>query len=90
MPDDQTKIIMAYMPKDMENNAINWFNEAYSTYTTFKDMADYLKQKFDHIYGRNWQCVIGRDFESSITHLDNNLIYFYSKSLEILLFKTAY
>ncbi|VDP38789.1 unnamed protein product [Schistosoma curassoni] len=64
MPDDQTKIIMAYMPKDMETNAINWFNEAYSTYTTFKDMADYLKQKFDHIYGRNWQCVIGRDFES--------------------------
>ncbi|XP_018646678.1 Dynein light chain 2, cytoplasmic (Dynein light chain LC8-type 2), putative [Schistosoma mansoni] len=64
MPDDQTKIIMAYMPKDMENNAINWFTEAYSTYTTFKDMADYLKQKFDHIYGRNWQCVIGRDFES--------------------------
>lgn len=63
MPDDQTKIIMAYMPKDMETNAINWFNEAYSTYTTFKDMADYLKQKFDHIYGRNWQCVIGRDFE---------------------------
>nr|CAX73035.1 Dynein light chain, type 1,domain-containing protein [Schistosoma japonicum] len=90
MSDEQLKVIMAYMPKDMENNAVNWFNEAFSTYTTHKDMADYLKQKFDHIYGRNWQCIIGKNFESSITHLDNNLIYFYGKGLEVLLFKTTY
>ncbi|CAH8828067.1 unnamed protein product [Trichobilharzia szidati] len=89
MPDDQLKVIMVYMPKDMENNAINWFTEAYSTYSKYKDIADYLKQKFDHIYGRNWQCIIGHDFESSITHLDSNLIYFHSKGLEVLLFKTA-
>ncbi|CAH8463674.1 unnamed protein product [Heterobilharzia americana] len=90
MSGGQLKVLMAYMPKDMENNAITWFSEAFSTYSKYKDMADYLKQKFDHIYGRNWQCVIGHDFESSITHLDHNLIYFQSNDLEVLLFKTAY
>ncbi|KAA3680300.1 dynein light chain LC8-type [Paragonimus westermani] len=50
------------MPKDMENNALNSFKDACQTLRESKKLASHMKKHFDSFYGRNWQCIVGRDF----------------------------
>lgn len=40
-------------------------------------------------YGGVWQCVVGRNFGSFVTHEAKHHIYFYRGQSAILLFKTG-
>ncbi|KAG6755332.1 hypothetical protein POTOM_041153 [Populus tomentosa] len=50
-------------------------------------IARFIKQEFDRMYGPGWQCVVGRDFGSFVTHCFGCFIYFQVGSLSILLFR---
>lgn len=39
------------------------------------------------MYGPGWQCIVGTDFGSFVTHCSGCFIYFWVGSLAILLFR---
>jgi hypothetical protein len=43
-------------------------------------------QEFDRSYGPGWQCIVGTDFGSFVTHHSGCFIYFGIGNLAILLF----
>jgi dynein light chain LC8-type len=46
-----------------------------------------FSQEFDRSYGPGWQCVVGTDFGSFVTHQSGCFIYFGIGNLSILLFR---
>jgi dynein light chain LC8-type len=50
-------------------------------------MMRHLLQEFDRSYGAGWQCIVGTDFGSFVTHHSGCFIYFGIGNLAILLFK---
>lgn len=46
-----------------------------------------MVQEFDRIHGSGWQCIVGTDFGSFVTHCFGCFIYFRVGSLAILLFR---
>lgn len=46
-----------------------------------------ILQEFDGAYGPGWQCIVGTDFGSFVTHCSGCFVYFCIGSLAILLFK---
>lgn len=44
-------------------------------------------QKLDETYGPAWNCVVGNDFGSCITHLCGSFIFFRVEMMEFLIFK---
>lgn len=44
-------------------------------------------QEFDRTYGAGWQCIVGTDFGSFVTHCFGCFIYFRIGSVAILLFR---
>ncbi|EHA8592077.1 putative dynein light chain 2, cytoplasmic [Cocos nucifera] len=50
-------------------------------------MAHFIKKEFDKSYGPAWQCIVGTDFGSFVTHHSGCFIYFSIGSLAILLFR---
>ncbi|KAK9089485.1 hypothetical protein Scep_028567 [Stephania cephalantha] len=53
------------------------------------EIARFIKKGFDKLYGQGWQCIVGRDFGSFVTHCHGCFIYFCIGSLSILLFRGA-
>ncbi|KAJ8618037.1 hypothetical protein MRB53_014223 [Persea americana] len=64
--------------------ALDAFNVTDST-----EIARLIKKEFDRVYGPGWQCIVGRDFGSFVTHCYGCFIYFCVGSLSILLFRGA-
>jgi len=46
-----------------------------------------LLQEFDRMHGPGWQCIVGTDFGSFVTHCCGCFIYFCLGNLAILLFR---
>ncbi|KAH6775684.1 Dynein light chain type 1 family protein [Perilla frutescens var. hirtella] len=55
--------------------------------TDATQIARFIKKEFDRIYGVGWQCIVGTDFGSFVTHCYGCFIHFCVGSLAILLFK---
>ncbi|KAI3769227.1 hypothetical protein L6452_00327 [Arctium lappa] len=55
--------------------------------TDATEIARVIKQEFDKMYGGGWQCIVGTDFESFVTHCSGSFIHFCIGSLAILLFR---
>jgi dynein light chain LC8-type len=49
-------------------------------------LIDVVLQEFDRSYGPGWQCIVGTDFGSFVTHHSGCFIYFGIGNLSILLF----
>lgn len=67
---------------DLAAKALDFFDAIDAT-----AIARFIKQEFDRMYGPGWQCVVGRDFGSFVTHCFGCFIYFQVGSLSILLFR---
>ncbi|CAK9325148.1 unnamed protein product [Citrullus colocynthis] len=67
---------------DLAAKALDNFDVTEST-----DIACFIKKEFDRIYGGGWQCIVGTDFGSFVTHCFGCFIYFCVGSLAILLFR---
>lgn len=51
------------MPKEMEMFALDTFRGVSSASNKMStEMASAMKRAFDTKYGRNWHCIVGRDF----------------------------
>ncbi|CAL1352766.1 unnamed protein product [Linum trigynum] len=51
------------------------------------EIARFIKKEFDRVYGPGWQCIVGTDFGSFVTHCFGCFIHFQIGSLAILLFR---
>ncbi|GLT83402.1 hypothetical protein SLE2022_016930 [Rubroshorea leprosula] len=75
---------------DLAAKALDFFDVTEST-----DIARFIKkcfdfmQEFDRMYGPGWQCIVGTDFGSFVTHCSGCFIYFCVGSLAILLFRRS-
>ncbi|KAK8664800.1 hypothetical protein V6N13_084574 [Hibiscus sabdariffa] len=52
-------------------------------------LLSYKTPDFDRAYGHGWQCVVGTDFSSFVTHNHGCFMHFCVGSLAILLFRGA-
>ncbi|KAG9453076.1 hypothetical protein H6P81_005980 [Aristolochia fimbriata] len=79
----------ADMPKKMQAHAMELAYQALDLHEVFdcKSIARHIKQKLDEAYGQTWQCVVGVDFGSCITHLRGTFIFFRVETMEFLVFK---
>ncbi|KAF8023983.1 hypothetical protein BT93_F1245 [Corymbia citriodora subsp. variegata] len=77
------------MLQAMQRCALDLASRALDDYdvTEATDIARSIKQEFDRTYGPGWQCIVGTDFGSFVTHRFGCFIYFCIGSLAILLFR---
>ena len=65
-------------------------SEAFSAsnkFNTHREMAEYLKKKFDELDGPTWNCIVGHNFSANVRHIAERFAYFYIDQLGFLLFK---
>ncbi|XP_044464220.1 dynein light chain 2, cytoplasmic [Mangifera indica] len=67
---------------DLAAKALDIFDVTEAT-----EIARFIKKEFDRTYGAGWQCIVGTDFGSFVTHCFGCFIYFRISSLAILLFR---
>ncbi|CDP05850.1 unnamed protein product [Coffea canephora] len=67
---------------DLAAKALDFFDVTEAT-----EIACFIKKAFDRTHGPGWQCIVGTDFGSFVTHCCGCFIYFCIGSLAILLFR---
>jgi dynein light chain LC8-type len=72
---------------EMKMRAYDLAIESMEKYSVEKDIADYIKQKFDLEYYSCWHCVVGKDFAVSLSHESENFIFFSIENTYFLIFK---
>lgn len=77
------------MSEEMQQEAIKCAERAFESHKIEKDIAKFIKRKFDQKYNSSWHCIVGRKFGAYVTHLIQGFIDFYRGKIVILLFKTA-
>lgn len=79
------------MPQGTRQDALRLAGKALDEFdvTDSTEIARFIKQGFDELHGPGWQCVVGTNFGSFVTHHLGCFIYFSIGSLAILLFKAA-
>lgn len=82
-------IKLSEMKKEMENYAIMCAQEGLTKAYNEQEVAAFIKKEFDARYGTTWNCFVGRNFGSFVTHEDSNYVYFYVGQMGVLLFKSS-
>ncbi|VDQ04738.1 unnamed protein product [Trichobilharzia regenti] len=77
------------MHEEMQQYAVDLAAQVMDKYVIEKDFATYVKKEFDKKYGPTWQCIVGKNFGSYVTHETNYFIYFYLHNVAFLLFKSG-
>lgn len=86
--DNKTAVVKnADMSEDMQQEAIGVATQALEKFNIEKDIGNYIAREFDKKYEPAWQCIVGRNFGSYVTHETKHFIYFYLGQVAILLFK---
>ena len=80
-------VVKQDITEEMRKRAFDLAFESMSKYSVERDMADFVKLRFDEEYTKEWQCVVGKDFAVSLTHESENFIFFSIESTYFLLFK---
>ena len=60
---------------------------ATTKFNTHREMAEYLKKKFDEMDGPTWNCIVGHNFSANVRHIAERFAYIYIDQLGFLLFK---
>ncbi|ESO99128.1 hypothetical protein LOTGIDRAFT_142181, partial [Lottia gigantea] len=81
-------ILRCDMKRLMKQEALQCVRFACRKFKTSKAMAMYIKNRFDKVYGSNWNCIVGKDFGSHVTFC--RLTFFHATYGEraVLLFQT--
>ncbi|KAL5579304.1 hypothetical protein UlMin_011746 [Ulmus minor] len=81
----------ADMLQAMQKDALHLAAKALDVFDVneYTNIAHFIKKDFDKSYGRGWQCIVGTDFGSFVTHSEGCFIYFCVGSLAFLLFRGA-
>ena len=84
------KIHRMEMPNEMKLKALEEIKIALSHHSIEKDIATYMKRKFDELYPKTtWHCIAGKGFGCSIAYSTQFLIFFQVDQMYFLLFKSA-
>ncbi|XP_022139644.1 dynein light chain LC6, flagellar outer arm [Momordica charantia] len=77
------------MLQGMQQDALDLAAKALDSFdvTEATDIARFIKKEFDRIHGPGWQCIVGTDFGSFVTHCFGCFIYFCVGNLAVLLFR---
>ncbi|KAE9616965.1 hypothetical protein Lal_00034358 [Lupinus albus] len=77
------------MLRTVQQDALNLASKALDFFdvTEAIEIARFIKKEFDRMHGPGWQCIVGTDFGSFVTHCCGCFIYFCIGSLAILLFR---
>ncbi|XP_011001140.1 PREDICTED: dynein light chain 1, cytoplasmic-like [Populus euphratica] len=77
------------MLQTMQQDALHLAAKALDIFdvTESTDIARFIKKDFDRVHGPGWQCIVGMDFGSFVTHYHGCFIHFCIGNLAILLFK---
>lgn len=81
-------IKLSEMPKDMEAFAIMCAHGGILKAYNEQEVASFIRKEFETKYGPTWNCFVGRNFGSFVTHEQNNYIYFYVGQMGVLIFKS--
>ncbi|KAM3183690.1 Dynein light chain 2, cytoplasmic [Hymenolepis weldensis] len=76
------------MSENMQQKAVDYAKEGMDQYGVEKEVASHVKKAFDRDFGPTWHCIVGRNFGSYVTHETNCFIYFYLRSIAVLLYKS--
>ncbi|CAG2114208.1 unnamed protein product [Medioppia subpectinata] len=87
--EEKPAVRSADMSVAMQAVALEVGAEAVAKYTVEREIAAHIKKDFDRRYGPTWHCIVGRNYGSFVTHIQNNFIYYYIDKLAILLFKAG-
>jgi dynein light chain LC8-type len=77
------------MSKPMQLEVAQLAVSALQEHLVESDVANALKEKLQELYPRTWQCIVGRNFGSMVTHEAKFFCYLYIGQLAFLLFKSA-
>jgi len=89
MSERKAVIKCADMSKEMQQDAVDCATQALERFNFWKDIAAYIIKEFDKKYNPTWQCIVGRDFGSCMTHENQHFIYFCLGQEAIILFKSV-
>ena len=89
MGEVKTQVRTSDMPEEMEKSAVAVAEEAVRKESKEKDLAAFIKKRFDKEHGPSWHCIVGRNFGSWVSHQPNRFVYLYAGKVAILLFKSA-
>ncbi len=88
--DAKVSIHRMEMPTEMKTKALEEIHIALSKHSIEKDLATYMKRKFDELYpGTTWHCIAGKGFGCSVAYDTQYLIFFQVGQMFFLLFKSA-
>ncbi|KAL6202230.1 PREDICTED: dynein light chain LC6, flagellar outer arm [Fragaria vesca subsp. vesca] len=89
MLEGKAVIVETDMLQNMQQNAVDLASKALDFFdvTEATEIGRFIKKDFDSTYGPGWQCIVGTDFGSFVTHCHGCFIYFCIGSLAVLLFK---
>ena len=87
MADCEPVVKNSDMPGEMQQEAIEYAKEAMAKFDVEKDIAAFVKKKFDKKHDPTWHCIVGRQYGSYVTHAMEHFIYFCMGEEEVLLFK---
>ena len=89
MGDRKAIINSTDMNESEKQDAINFAIKGMEKYSAERDIAKYIKGKFDKHHSPSWHVTVGRKFGSFFTHETGHFIYFYLGQVAILLFKAG-
>ena len=88
MSSESITIINSDMTKEMKADAIECAKAWIAKCRTEKEMAIFIKRYFDHTYEPAWNCVVGKNFGSFVSHKPTKHIFFYIGEKGIMIFQT--
>uniref|UniRef100_A0A8C6A1S2 Dynein light chain n=1 Tax=Marmota marmota marmota TaxID=9994 RepID=A0A8C6A1S2_MARMA len=78
------------MLEEMQQDSVECAaTQALEKYNIEKDIEAHVRKEFDKKYHPTWNCIVGRNFNSYVTHETKHFIYFYLGQVAILLFKSG-
>ena len=81
------------MPDDMLEDAVKTAKEAVTSFdieTQGKDVARFIKQKFDDKWLPYWHVIVGKGFGSQCNHEARRFIYFYMGKHAFMIYKLGF
>ncbi|KAI5333346.1 PREDICTED: dynein light [Prunus dulcis] len=89
MLEGKAVIVETDMLQTMQQDALVLASKALDVFdvTEATEIGRFIKTEFDKTYGPGWQCIVGTDFSSFVTHCHGCFIYFCLGNLAILLFR---
>ncbi|CAH8441710.1 unnamed protein product [Heterobilharzia americana] len=80
-------VVRCYMQDDMRKYAVKVLQKAMNRFTEEREVASYIKFRFDSRHHANWHCIVGKHFDCSVAFESSRCILLRVEDTLVLLFK---